>query len=178
MLKAIEDANKPRQDNTTVVVVDVSEKAGSAAPLAPAAPAAAMDPEDVTTRTGDTQEMSVDEIEDAVAQHTGEGTSSGGKAIIIAVVAIVLLAVLGAAGYFFMSNNASQDSDDAPASTTSVMTAIISSWTGLAGRTRSLTRDGQTSLCTCQTARLFGLTKRTRATSRSSSYRSFHHQRA
>ena len=120
MLKAIEDANKPRQDNTTVVVVDVSEKAGSAAPLAPAAPAAAMDPEDVTTRTGDTQEMSVDEIEDAVAQHTGEGTSSGGKAIIIAVVAIVLLAVLGAAGYFFMSNNASQDSDDAPASTTSI----------------------------------------------------------
>jgi formylglycine-generating enzyme required for sulfatase activity/serine/threonine protein phosphatase PrpC len=121
MLKAIEDANKPRQDNTTVVVVDVFEKAGSAAPVAaPAPPAAASDPEDVTTRTGDTQELSVDEIEDAISQHTSEGSSGGGKGIIIAIAAIVLLAVLGAAVYFFMSYNASQGTDDASAPTANI----------------------------------------------------------
>jgi formylglycine-generating enzyme required for sulfatase activity/serine/threonine protein phosphatase PrpC len=116
MLKAVEDANKPRQDNTTVVVVDVSERASSAAALPAAAPppAARADGEDITVRAGNTLEMSVDEIEDAISSQASKG-ESGGKGIIIAIAAVVLLAVLGVGGYFLMGKDAAPSRPDAPA---------------------------------------------------------------
>ena len=117
LLKAVEDANKPRQDNTTVVVVDVFEKVSVAAPTpAPASAAASADAEDVTARTGDTLELSVDEIEHAISQQVASGTS-GGKGIIIAIAAIVLLAVLGAGGYFLMGKQATEGTTEVPAPT-------------------------------------------------------------
>jgi formylglycine-generating enzyme required for sulfatase activity/serine/threonine protein phosphatase PrpC len=111
LLKAVEDANKPRQDNTTVVVIDVAERAG--APVAPPAAAAAdsdgdIDPDDVTRPLGgDTQEMSADEIREAISPQLDED-KKGGKGGIIAIALVILLAALGAGGYFmFMGGGGS-----------------------------------------------------------------------
>lgn len=98
LLKAVEDAKKPRQDNTTVVVIDVSEKAG--APVAP--PVRAATP-DSTRRAGDTHEMSADEIHEAIAPQLEEKKSGMGAGIAIAV--LVLLAVLAAGAYFLFAGD-------------------------------------------------------------------------
>jgi formylglycine-generating enzyme required for sulfatase activity len=102
LLKAVEDAKKPRQDNTTVVVIDVSEKAG--APVAPPARAAA---QDSMRRTGDTHEMSADEILEAISPQLEE--KKGGMGAVIAIAVLVLLAALAAGGYFLFAG------DEAPA---------------------------------------------------------------
>lgn len=103
LLKAVEDAKKPRQDNTTVVVIDVSEKVG--APVAPPVRASAQDV--MRQPGGDTHEMSADEIREAIAPQLEE--KKDGKGAIIAIVAVVLLAVLAAGGYFLFAG------DDEPA---------------------------------------------------------------
>ncbi len=92
MLKAVEDAGKPRQDNTTVVVIDVLEKEATpeAKPPQPEAKQAA----------GDTQEMSTDEIREAISTDDEEG--KGGKGGLLAIAAVIVLAVLGAGGWFLL----------------------------------------------------------------------------
>jgi formylglycine-generating enzyme required for sulfatase activity/serine/threonine protein phosphatase PrpC len=98
MLKAVEDAKRSRQDNTTVVVVDVAERVSASAP----APVEVVD--EVPRGGGDTQEMSVDEIQEAISEQDTADKPSG-KGGVIAIAAIVLLAVLGAGGYFFLGGN-------------------------------------------------------------------------
>jgi formylglycine-generating enzyme required for sulfatase activity len=96
LLRAVEDAKKPRQDNTTVIVIDVAER--ESALMAPPA-------EDVRTErlTGDTQEMSADEIKDAIAPLLAEQRRHGrGTLFGVAVAAAVLLGVIvGAAWWLF-----------------------------------------------------------------------------
>ncbi|MFT5445788.1 MAG: formylglycine-generating enzyme required for sulfatase activity/serine [Gammaproteobacteria bacterium] len=100
LLKAVEDANKPRQDNTTVVVVDVAQLAVAAAAAPSPAPV-----EDQPLRGGDTQELTIDEIQEAIAPHP-EDEKSGGKRAMIAIAIVLLLAVLGVGGYFLMGGSA------------------------------------------------------------------------
>ena len=98
LLKAVEDAKKPRQDNTTVMVIDVLEKEE------PAAAAPAPEPEPVEKRpAGDTQEMSTDEIQEAISSVDEE--EKGGKGGLLAIAAVIVLAVLGAAGWFLFSGS-------------------------------------------------------------------------
>jgi formylglycine-generating enzyme required for sulfatase activity/serine/threonine protein phosphatase PrpC len=104
LLKAVEDANKPRQDNTTVVVIDVLE--GESAPLpARAAPAAVPEPAPepeiaaAPTRAGDTQELTATEIQDALAARGKEGGPGG---LLKVLVVLILLGALGAAAWYFL----------------------------------------------------------------------------
>ena len=93
LLKAVEDAAKPRQDNTTVIVVDITQKEHQpvAQPSAPAAPA----PEVVQDE---------DEDEDKGGSKTG---------LIVGVVAVLLLAVGG--GAFFMMGGSDEARMEEPA---------------------------------------------------------------
>jgi formylglycine-generating enzyme required for sulfatase activity/serine/threonine protein phosphatase PrpC len=103
LLKAVEDAKKPRQDNTTVVVIDVAEKASAPVP----APAPRVSSQDPTLRRagGDTDEMSADEIRAAIAPQLEEPKKKGGMAVLIAVAALVLLAVVAVGGYLLFGGD-------------------------------------------------------------------------
>jgi formylglycine-generating enzyme required for sulfatase activity/serine/threonine protein phosphatase PrpC len=106
LLKAVEDADKPRQDNTTVVVIDVQEKE---APQKVAA-----EPEPIEKQgAGDTQEMSTDEIREAI--NLEEKTEKGGKGGIMAIAAVLVLALLGGGGWFMFGGGG-----EAPAPVTEV----------------------------------------------------------
>ena len=110
LLKAVEDAAKPRQDNTTVIVVDVHDKDEGAEPPPPAPPPAAAD--NTTPSPDDTQPLNLDDIQAALeesgmseqdhVEYEGSGLNVG--RLILAI--IVLLSVLGGVGagvywYFF-----------------------------------------------------------------------------
>ena len=104
MLKAVEDASKPRQDNTTVVVIDVAELKAPVAPAALTTPVASSAPitglDSSPSDAGDTQEMTADEIQDAIAERGKKGKSSNTGLLIV--IAVLLLAVLGAAVFYFL----------------------------------------------------------------------------
>ncbi len=105
LLKAVEEANKPRQDNTTVVVIDVAERV--AAPVA--APEAPTMLDEATTRAGgDTQEMTADEIQEAISPRL-EAVKKGGKGPLLVIAAVIALAALGAGAYFFLAGGESPE---------------------------------------------------------------------
>jgi formylglycine-generating enzyme required for sulfatase activity/serine/threonine protein phosphatase PrpC len=93
LLGAVEDADMPKQDNTTVVVVDVKERAAAAAPEPEeeAAPAAKKPAPAVTAGQASAQ---------AAPAETGEGGGKGKTGLIIGVAAVILLGI--AAGVFLM----------------------------------------------------------------------------
>jgi len=103
LLKAVEDAAKPRQDNTTVIVIDVLQKEAAEGAVQP-------EPESAEKEsTGDTLEMTSDEIQEAIGD---DDQPKGGKGGLIAIAAVIVLAVLGAAGWFL---SGSGDKSTAPA---------------------------------------------------------------
>jgi formylglycine-generating enzyme required for sulfatase activity len=67
--------------------------------------------EEVPARAGDTQELSADEIQDAIAPQTDDD-KRGSKGVIIAIVAAVALAALAVGGYFFMGSAPLQVTED------------------------------------------------------------------
>ncbi len=98
LLDAVEEAAMPRQDNTTVVVVDVesSEKAALESPAAAEQP---MELEE-TTEVDRTQPRRA-----AAAEATAEESPPrrGGNTALIVGAAVIVLLVLGALGYFLFA---------------------------------------------------------------------------
>jgi formylglycine-generating enzyme required for sulfatase activity/serine/threonine protein phosphatase PrpC len=101
LMQAVEDVGMPKQDNTTAVVVNVSEKQDAVAPApapAAAAPAAESDPFDQTA------EIALDSSEEAtsvsadVADTDDEEKSGNGTLIGIAAIVVIGIAV----GAYFM----------------------------------------------------------------------------
>lgn len=90
LLKGVEEAKMPRQDNTTVVIIDVGEK------------------DDPSTQTAVTVPAAVEQVEEPPApplprfEEEKEPESSGGGAMIV----LVLLVLLGVAGgaYWFLTS--------------------------------------------------------------------------
>ena len=88
LLNAIDEAKKPRQDNTTVIVVDVAERAVVEAPAPePAAPAPA-------------EPAPQPAPEPAAAAYEEEEEPKKGKGMLIGIAAVVILAIAG--GAFFV----------------------------------------------------------------------------
>ncbi len=107
LLKAVEDAKRPRQDNTTVIVCDVITRKGEAV-----APPKSREEKDHERQMGDTQPIDLAELNaDATTQPNAAATrasdepepsdaSSGrGKGLIIGIVVAVLLVALGVGGW-------------------------------------------------------------------------------
>ena len=98
LLTAVEDAKKPRQDNTTVIVIDVMQRAAMSAPtpVAPtvdvAAERSAAAPPAVAPASAPLEE--VHEYEDEEAPGTNW--------LAVGLAVLVLLSAAGAAGYYFM----------------------------------------------------------------------------
>ncbi|MDX1514431.1 MAG: SUMF1/EgtB/PvdO family nonheme iron enzyme [Gammaproteobacteria bacterium] len=125
LLKAVEDANKPRQDNTTVIVVDVTERASAAA--AEPAPAAelepAPEPEPVAAAPEPEPEPEPEPqpapetapAPPAAAAVEAEPEKKGGKGMLIAIAAVVVLAVGGGA-FFVLGGKDKAGSESEPSS--------------------------------------------------------------
>jgi len=93
LLKAVDDENKPRQDNTTVIVVDVMEQSAPA-PQPVEEIDAAPAPGGV-----ETQPFEVQEVDHPVAD---EADSGGGKStLLVGIVVALVLVVGGGVGAFF-----------------------------------------------------------------------------
>lgn len=107
LLKAVEDAAKPRQDNTTVIVVDVVERkaapAAEPAPIPEPAPEPAPKPEPAA-ETAPAPEPAPERVPE-------EPEKKGGKGMLVAIAAVVLLAVGG--GAFFMLGGKDEAAPDA-----------------------------------------------------------------
>ena len=116
MLKAVEDANKPRQDNTTVLVVDVMER-GAPEPSPPP-----RDPADVTQpvdKAADT-DVAIPDLTtqaDVTTTFIDEDVEPKGskKGLIIGLLVVILLALLGGGAWFYLTQMSSPTvvSDDA-----------------------------------------------------------------
>jgi len=91
LLKGVEDAKMPRQDNTTVVIIDVGEKEE-----AQTSPAVAV-PEPVSTPDAPPPQSSV--VEEDKSAKSGAG-------MIIAIVVLLLLGI-GGGGYWYMNQGPS-----------------------------------------------------------------------
>ncbi|MEM7406202.1 MAG: SUMF1/EgtB/PvdO family nonheme iron enzyme [Pseudomonadota bacterium] len=115
LLKAVEDAAKPRQDNTTVIVIDVHDKdEGEAPPPPPAKPAEPAAPE---PSLSDTQPLNLQDIEQALEQAApapggardqdydedddDEERGSALRAVIIILLLLLVLGGIGGAVYWF-----------------------------------------------------------------------------
>jgi formylglycine-generating enzyme required for sulfatase activity/serine/threonine protein phosphatase PrpC len=96
LLRAVEDAKRPRQDNTTVIVIDVSERGGVGGGLP-----SPEDHADLEGIGGDTQEMSADELKEALAPLLRAERRRGGGPV-RKVAAVVLLAVLIGALWYLL----------------------------------------------------------------------------
>ena len=104
LLTAVEDEAKPRQDNTTIVVVDVAEKAATVTPAAEPAPvAAAAEPAPVAAVAEKTAQFQIEEPE-----------KKGNTGMIIGIAAVVIIGV--AVGGFVMFGGGGT-STPAPSST-------------------------------------------------------------
>ncbi|MEX2524081.1 MAG: SUMF1/EgtB/PvdO family nonheme iron enzyme [Gammaproteobacteria bacterium] len=90
LLDAVEDAGMPKQDNTTVVIADVKEKAE-------ATPAAAPEPEIPATETTKETTAAVEEAGDTTQDLATPEDTKGGKGMIIAIAAVVVIGIAVAA---------------------------------------------------------------------------------
>lgn len=107
LLKAVEEAAKPRQDNTTVIVVDVVER--KAAPAAEPAPRP--EPASEPAPKPEPAPETAPAPEPARERVPGERETKGGKGMLVAIAAVVLLAVGG--GAFFMLGGKDEAAPDA-----------------------------------------------------------------
>ena len=132
LLKAVEDAAKPRQDNTTVIVVDVHDKDEGVV----AAPPGARDSGKKEIGPGDTQPISLEAIAEVLEEPPAlqgkrdqgfnkvEEDDDEGISVVRVIVAILILLLLlggiagGAYWYFFM-----RGAEPLPATTTTATTA-------------------------------------------------------
>ncbi|MGK0296871.1 MAG: formylglycine-generating enzyme required for sulfatase activity/serine [Gammaproteobacteria bacterium] len=105
LLIAVEDEAKPRQDNTTIVVVDVMEKAATEAP---AAPAPTIEVEAVPL-------SATQPIAEAVQPVIEESEKKGGSGMIVGIAAVVVIGV--AIGGFVMFSGGSKTSTPTQSST-------------------------------------------------------------
>jgi len=96
LLEAVESAQKPRQDNTTVIVIDVHER--KAKPQAAPAPARAPAGEHL----GDTQPLPAPQARAAHMAARREPASKGGKGLVMGILAVLALAGAGGGWYWFM----------------------------------------------------------------------------
>ncbi|HEY5701426.1 MAG TPA: SUMF1/EgtB/PvdO family nonheme iron enzyme [Gammaproteobacteria bacterium] len=120
LLKAVEDANKPRQDNTTVIVVDVADRAAAAISEPAPEPAPAPEPEPEPASEPEPEPAPTPAPAPAPAPAAApppaavaadEPEKKGGKGMLIAIAAVVLLAVGG--GAFFMLGGKDKAAPDA-----------------------------------------------------------------
>lgn len=132
LLKAVEDADKPRQDNTTVIVIDVVDRdADGAAPTDPA-PKPKSDKDD--TKPIEEALKDIEDLDDvappaqsepvkaeatmqvAGLQDDDDDDDEGSLSIVrVLIAAVVLLAILGGAGYGVWAYlSGSDDTGDGP----------------------------------------------------------------
>ena len=97
LIKGVEDAGAPRQDNTTVIVIDVTEK--PEAPPEPEPAPAAAEKDDDATRPAVMSEAPVERA----APPPVEDAPRKGSPVGLIVGVVVVLAVLGGGGFWFMS---------------------------------------------------------------------------
>ena len=110
LLKAVEDANKPRQDNTTVVIVDIMERDAPEAPP----PSRERDPADVTQPI-DAAAEAAPWVPDLTTQADVTTTfideeverKGTGKGIVIGLLVVILLALVGGGGWFYLTQMSS-----------------------------------------------------------------------
>ena len=115
LLTAVEDEAKPRQDNTTIVVVDVIEKAATEAPAATAAPAPTIEAEAIPSPAP--------QPEAETAQPVIEEPEKKGSGMIIGIAAVVVIGV--AIGGFVMFGGGNQTTTPAQSSTAVVESAEV-----------------------------------------------------
>ncbi|MCP5151410.1 MAG: SUMF1/EgtB/PvdO family nonheme iron enzyme [Ectothiorhodospiraceae bacterium] len=105
LLKAVDEAKRPRQDNTTVVVIDVLERASTSTSAAAPPPAAESTDDPRRRAMGDTQPLDVAEVRAAIAQRAEAeappAPAARGKAPLVAGLAVAL-ALAGAGGWYFL----------------------------------------------------------------------------
>lgn len=105
LLTAIEDEAKPRQDNTTIVVVDVAEKAATVTPAAEPAPvAAAAEPAPVAAEPAPAAAAA----EKTAQFQIGETEKKGNTGMIMGIAAVVVIGI--AVGGFVMFGGGSTSS--------------------------------------------------------------------
>ncbi|MCH9671662.1 MAG: SUMF1/EgtB/PvdO family nonheme iron enzyme, partial [Gammaproteobacteria bacterium] len=127
LLKAVEDAAKPRQDNTTVVVVDVADRDAEVAAAPPPAPpaAAAAEPDPDETQPLDQAEIAaaISASKTAVthreADYEGDDKKGGWLPKLLA--AGVAAAVIGGGGYYYLTQ---MKPDSGPAPKTATVTPV------------------------------------------------------
>ena len=96
LLQGVEDAKMPRQDNTTVVVIDVAAKEEPALRTAVTIPAAVQEPE-VPPQESAPRAFAVEE----------DGPSGAGSGLLIAI-GVALLIAVAAGAYWFMTSGSSE----------------------------------------------------------------------
>ena len=114
LLKAVEDANKPRQDNTTVIVVDVLEREAAAAPPPPAPPPQ-QERDDMEATQPALKAAEPDAVIPDLTQPDlsttiidEEPAAKGrGKGLLLVLVAVVVIAALGAGAWFYLTQMSS-----------------------------------------------------------------------
>lgn len=104
LLQAVTDAGAPRQDNTTVICIDVTERAETAAPAPAAAEpvaAAEFDPDATTPAVRAAPPPEAPPAPEAAPEPVPERSSP----LPMIAAAVVLLAVLGGGGFWFLSQD-------------------------------------------------------------------------
>ena len=113
LLKAVEDAAKPRQDNTTIIVIDVMDRGYEAAePQSPPPSPVERDPADMT--------QALDEPDTTIPDLTQPDVTTtfideepekkdGGKGLTIGVLVVVILALLGGGAWFYLTQMSALD---------------------------------------------------------------------
>jgi formylglycine-generating enzyme required for sulfatase activity/serine/threonine protein phosphatase PrpC len=123
LMQAVEDVGMPKQDNTTAVVVNVTEKQEAAAVVEAAAPAAPVaddsDPMDQTAEIPVESDSASEEPEPAVEISSDEeDEEKSGNGMIIGIAAVVLIAI-AVGGYFMFAGGSKSASDTVAVSSTS-----------------------------------------------------------
>ena len=115
LLKAVDEEKKPRQDNTTVIVVDVGGRDAESAPAVQPEPATV--PEEEVTLAADMRAPA----DPPPASHPASGAAEPGHqrsrwAKVLPVLAVVFLGIGGAAALYYLSEDAPKDPPLAAAS--------------------------------------------------------------
>jgi formylglycine-generating enzyme required for sulfatase activity/serine/threonine protein phosphatase PrpC len=123
LMQAVEDVGMPKQDNTTAVVVNVTEKQEAAAVVEAAAPAAPVaddsDPMDQTAEIPVESDSASEEPEPAAEISSDEeDEEKSGNGMIIGIAAVVLIAI-AVGGYFMFAGGSKSASDTVAVSSTS-----------------------------------------------------------
>ncbi|MBT7952212.1 MAG: SUMF1/EgtB/PvdO family nonheme iron enzyme, partial [Gammaproteobacteria bacterium] len=125
LMQAVEDVGMPKQDNTTAVVVNVTEKQETAAVVEAAAPAAPVtaesDPLDQTAEIAVESDSASEEAEPAAeisSDEEDEDEEKSGNGMIIGIAAVVLIAV-AVGGYFMFAGGSKSTPDTVAVSSTS-----------------------------------------------------------